>query len=59
MDEHVDNEALSEVRPDRRAFVKRVIGVTAFAAPFIASYDLSTLSASAQPMFSNTTISDA
>jgi hypothetical protein len=40
------DEILSDVRPNRRAFVKRVIGVTAFAAPLIASYDLESLSPS-------------
>ena len=52
MDEDVDNEILDEVHPNRRTFVKRVVAATAFAAPFIASYDLQSLSSSvanAQP----------
>lgn len=45
MDESPEHEEiLSDVKPDRRAFVKRVVGVTAFAAPFVASYDLASLS---------------
>ena len=61
MDEQVDNEILSDVNPDRRAFVKRVVAVTAFAAPMIASYDLQSLSSSTAKgapitvRFSNTT----
>jgi hypothetical protein len=47
MDEDVNDEILSEVGPDRRAFVKRVVAVTAFAAPMVASYDLQSLSQSA------------
>jgi hypothetical protein len=46
MDEHHDSEPLSEVKPDRRAFVKGVVATTAFAAPFVASYDLEALSSS-------------
>jgi hypothetical protein len=60
MDETPDNdEVLSEVGPDRRAFVKRVVAVTAFAVPMVASYDLASLSPSvaAAQMVSNTTSS--
>jgi hypothetical protein len=47
MDKGPDSEVLSEVvDPDRRAFVKRVAAVTAFAVPMIASYDLQSLSPS-------------
>jgi len=46
MDENVHDEALEDVHPDRRAFVKRVAAITAFAAPMIASYDLEALSPS-------------
>ena len=60
MDDQADNEILADVQPDRRAFVKRLVGVTAFAAPFIASYDLSSLSQSVaqaqQNVSSNQTI---
>jgi hypothetical protein len=41
-----NDEILSDVGPDRRAFIKRVVAVTAFAAPMIASYDLEALSPS-------------
>lgn len=44
MDENFDDETLSDLKPDRRAFVKGVVGTTAFAAPFVASFDLSSLS---------------
>jgi hypothetical protein len=40
------DEIFDDVRPDRRTFVKRVVGATAFAAPFVASYDLQSLSSS-------------
>lgn len=40
------SEALEEMNPDRRAFVKRVAAVTAFAVPMIASYDLQSLHSS-------------
>lgn len=54
MDESADNdEILSEVNPDRRAFVKRVVAVTAFSVPMIASYDLQSLSASVAHAQSN------
>ena len=46
MDDETSEEILSEVGPDRRAFVKRVVAVTAFAAPMVASYDLESLSQS-------------
>ena len=55
MDEDGDNEILSDVHPNRRVFVKRVVGATAFAVPFIASYDLQSLSSSvAHAQTSNT-----
>jgi hypothetical protein len=44
MDENFEDEPLSEVQPDRRAFVKGIVATTAFAAPFVASYDLQSLS---------------
>lgn len=53
------DDILSEVGPNRRAFVKRVVAVTAFAAPMIASYDLEALSPSvahAQTTNSTTTV---
>ena len=40
------DEILSDVGPNRRAFVKRVVAVTAFAAPLVTSYDLESLSPS-------------
>jgi hypothetical protein len=46
MDENFDEENLSDVRPDRRGFVKGIVASTAFAAPFVASYDLQSLSSS-------------
>lgn len=46
MDENVDDGMMADVRPDRRAFVKGVVATTAFAAPFVASYDLQSLSTS-------------
>jgi hypothetical protein len=42
MDEGLPND----VHPDRRAFVKGIVAVTAFSAPMIASYDLESLSSS-------------
>lgn len=51
------DEILSDVAPDRRAFIKRVAAVTAFAAPMIASYDLESLSPSVAHAQSNITIS--
>jgi hypothetical protein len=60
MDENPQSDdVLSEVGPDRRGFVKRVVAVTAFAAPVIASYDLGALSPSvahAQTIGNSTTI---
>ncbi len=54
MHEHIDDELLEDVNPDRRAFVKRVVAVTAFATPMIASYDLQSLNPSvAQAATSN------
>jgi hypothetical protein len=46
MDEDIDTETLAKVHPNRRVFVKRAVGAAAFAAPFIASYDLTSLSSS-------------
>ena len=46
MDENFDEEPLSDVHPDRRTFVKGIVASTAFAAPFVASYDLQSLSGS-------------
>jgi hypothetical protein len=40
------DDILADVGPDRRTFIRRVVGVTAFAAPMIASYDLDALSPS-------------
>jgi hypothetical protein len=53
VDEEIDDTILENVRPDRRAFVKRVVAVTAFTAPFVASYDLQSLSASVAHASSN------
>jgi hypothetical protein len=41
-----DPEFLDDVRPNRRGFVKGVVASTAFAAPFVASFDLQSLSSS-------------
>jgi hypothetical protein len=41
-----DDDVFDEVRPNRRNFVKGVVGATAFAAPFVASFDLQSLSSS-------------
>ncbi|HEY5316882.1 MAG TPA: hypothetical protein VIJ20_02805 [Solirubrobacteraceae bacterium] len=46
MDHDPDNDIFDDVHPDRRQFVKRVVGATAFAAPFVASFDLQSLSSS-------------
>jgi hypothetical protein len=47
MDENSgSDEVFSEVEPTRRGFVKGIVAVTAFSAPFIASYDLESLSPS-------------
>jgi hypothetical protein len=47
MDQNPDHdEILSGLGHDRRTFVKRVVAVTAFAAPMIVSYDLDALSPS-------------
>jgi hypothetical protein len=42
-----NDDFLNDVRPNRRGFVKGVVGTTAFAAPFVASFDLQSLSSSA------------
>jgi hypothetical protein len=55
VDEDISDETLRDVSPDRREFVKRVVAVTAFSAPFIASYDLQSLSASVAHASSNLT----
>jgi len=48
-DEVQPDETLDSVQPDRRQFVKGLVATTAFAVPFIASYDLAGIgSASAQ-----------
>ena len=46
MDEEENDEVLSKLGADRRTFVKRVVAVTAFAAPMVASYDLENLTQS-------------
>lgn len=46
MDENHDDETLADVQPDRRGFIKGIVATTAFAAPFVASYDLQSLSSS-------------
>jgi hypothetical protein len=51
--ENFDDEPLSDVHPDRRAFVKGIVATTAFAAPFVASYDLQSLSGSVAHASSN------
>jgi hypothetical protein len=48
-----DDDLFDEVRPNRRSFVKGVVGGTAFAAPFVASFDLQSLSASVAHAASN------
>jgi hypothetical protein len=40
MDDDLDQRIPSDVEPDRRTFVKRVVATAAFAAPFVASFDL-------------------
>lgn len=40
MDKHLDDEVLSELGPDRRSFIKRMVATAAFAAPFVASFDM-------------------
>jgi hypothetical protein len=44
--EDSEDEILDDVHPNRRTFVKRVVAVTAFATPMVASYDLQSLSPS-------------
>jgi hypothetical protein len=39
------DEVLERLSPERREFLKRLIGVTAFAGPAIASFSVDTLSA--------------
>lgn len=46
MSEHSEDDILDDVQPNRRTFVKRVVAVTAFATPMVASYDLQSLSPS-------------
>lgn len=53
--EDSSEEPLNDVQPNRRAFVKGVVAVTAFSAPFIASYDLPSLSSSVAHASSNLT----
>lgn len=55
MDERSEAEILEDVSPDRRAFVKRVVAITAFATPMIASYDLQNLSPSVAHAAANMT----
>jgi len=45
-EERHEDEVLSEVRSDRRAFVRGIVAVTAFTAPMVASYDIESLSSS-------------
>ena len=40
MDENLDERIPSDLGPDRRTFVKRVVATAAFATPFVASFDL-------------------
>jgi hypothetical protein len=40
MGEELDERIPSDLGPDRRTFVKRIVATAAFAAPFIASFDL-------------------
>lgn len=47
MDEHLDDELLAEMGPDRRAFIKRMAATVAFAAPFVASFDMTNAGVSA------------
>jgi hypothetical protein len=41
MDDDLDERIPSDLAPDRRTFVKRVVATAAFTAPLIASFDLS------------------
>jgi hypothetical protein len=50
-----EDDVFNEVRPNRRGFVKGVVGTTAFAAPFVASFDLGSLSAKAAVVNPNQT----
>jgi hypothetical protein len=54
VDEEKNDEVLSKLGADRRRFIKRVVAVTAFAAPMVASYDLENLSPSVAGAVSNT-----
>jgi len=47
MDEHLEDEVLSEVGPDRRAFIKRMAATVALSAPFVASFDMANAGVSA------------
>lgn len=40
MDEKLDDRVPSDLRDDRRTFVKRMVATAAFVAPFVASFDL-------------------
>jgi len=44
MEDRIDNDVLEGLDSSRRAFVKTVVPGTAFAAPFIASYNMKELS---------------
>jgi len=43
MDEDLDERIPSDLGPDRRTFIKRVVGTAVLAAPFVASFDLQDL----------------
>lgn len=47
MDEELDGRIPSDLGPDRRTFIKRVVATAAVAAPFIASFDLQDAAAKA------------
>lgn len=43
MEDRIDDDVLEGLNSSRRTFVKSVLAGTAFAAPFIASYDMKAL----------------
>jgi hypothetical protein len=55
MPDGAEPEFLKHVPTSRRTFVKAVVGTTAFAAPFIASFDMQSLTASTASAQSNQT----
>jgi hypothetical protein len=52
-EDRVEREVLPHVGSSRRTFVKAVAATTAFAAPFVTSFDMRQLKAQAQVVQSN------